>query len=117
MRHDYSRACRQGDVILVPVELDVTETPEPIVADDGTTLRGFRHVGEGGAHAHVIERATPVRVGQTDLLRIDDPELLRHIAIRQRADAPHADIALEPGYYEPRIQRVWSPGRRLRFAD
>lgn len=117
MKHQWNRAVRQGDVILIPVELAIDDEPEAIVASDGQPLLGFRHSGERGDHAHVIERATPVGLGSTDLLRLDEPQLLRHIALRARADAPHADIPLPAGYYEPRIQRVWSAGRRLRFAD
>lgn len=117
MQRHYDRAVRQGDVILVPVTLDETETPTPITASDGTPLRGFAHKGEGGAHAHVIDRAVPVRVGDAELFRVDTDAMLDHVALTQRADAPHNPIAIPAGYWEPTVQRVWSPGRRFRFAD
>ena len=117
MDRDYSRAVRQGDVILVPVTLTTEETATPIVATDGTPLRGFRHRGEGGAHEHVIETAIPVRVGSTELLRLDADGAIEHRTLTSRADAPHAPIPLPAGYWEPTVQRVWSGGRQFRFAD
>lgn len=70
-------------------------------------LRGFRHRGERGDHAHVIERATPVRVDEIELLRVDEPELLRHLAMRPRA-------VLATLVYEADWERIRSTADALR---
>ena len=119
MERDYGQMVRQGDVLLIPVMLQGEEAAAatPLTATDGRPLRGFRHRGEGGAHEHVIEDAVAVRLHGTDLIRLDAGAVLEHRQLTRRADAPHAAIPLPAGYYEPRVQRVWSPGRRFRFAD
>jgi hypothetical protein len=129
MKRRYDLMKRQGDVFLIPLELSEQEVASLI--PDNQQSKGFYHAGENGDHAHVITHAeryytleqsarmyNPIDNGLSMMvLHLTEPDVLRHKALKADADAPHADIPLAPGWYEPRIQRIWSPTRSRRNAD
>lgn len=88
---------RQGDVLLIR-----REAP-PAGAARREDLAGLRVPGERTGHAHRL----PAEVYDTDrgrLLRVEEGAVLTH--------DEHAPIAVPAGWWEPRLQREFTPASR-----
>jgi hypothetical protein len=95
--HPVRGMLRQGDVLLVPVELAVGLTSN-VSVDEEIVLA----LGERTGHAHVVRgRARSASTATAHYLLVDGPATLFH--------EEHDPIALAPGAYEVRRQREWTP--------
>jgi len=87
---------RQGDVLLIrreaPAEAKKIES------------RGLRVPGERTGHAHVLEADVFEQPDGTRLLALSEPSTLSH--------EEHAPIQVPEGWWEPRLQREFSPSSR-----
>lgn len=88
---------RQGDVLLI-------RRPAPQAALKKVAAQGLRVPGERTGHAHVLEAEVFEQADGTRLLQLSEPRMLTH--------EEHAAIEVEPGWWEPRLQREFTPSSR-----
>lgn len=102
---------RQGDILLVRVGMPEA-TLKPVPKDEGRVILAY---GEVTGHAHVAECAEGgvAELLETEegrrFLKLVDPGVVVH--------DEHAPIDLEPGYYEVRRQREYTPEYNRYVAD
>lgn len=88
---------RQGDVLLI-------RRPPPKVLLKKIDLRGLRVPGERTGHAHVLEAEVYEREDGSRLLALTEPRMLTH--------EEHGAIEVPAGWWEPRLQREFTPSSR-----
>lgn len=100
---------RQGDVMLIPRPSSTKTCTFP-----NSRSKRFKHTGEGGNHMHVIDQVENMYDTETGarFVRLSEPSVLRHVALHGSTEVGHMDLPVEPGLYEPRIQREWSESDR-----
>lgn len=116
-RHILGQPIAQGDVMLIPV----AELPQsgitPVATEKGAYIVTHSETG----HHHVVMDRPDVKMFQDsmDLFRSflviggDEPADLEHL----RATDTHETVRLDPGVYEVRRQREYSPAGWQRAAD
>ena len=99
---------RQGDVFLTRI---TEKIPAGSVKEkpDGGRLILARGEATGHHHSVIEDDAELIREGERMLLNV-----LRETALQHQE---HAEITLDPGLYEVRIQREYSPAEIRRVAD
>lgn len=121
---------RQGDVFLIPRDEAQYQPKSGRYFFNGHLIphtkkqlfpvreeHGFRHVGEGGNHAHVIDNCEVLDTETgARFVRLSQPRVLRHVALHGTTEVGHADVEVPPGLYETRIQREWQERRRPRMV-
>ena len=92
---------RQGDVNLVPVKA-LPAGAEKVKPDNGRVILAYGEV-TGHAHALPVKAATQYKVGSSgkEYVQIKTPTALTH--------EEHAPVNLEPGLYEKRMAREYTP--------
>lgn len=103
---------RQGDVLIIPVT-SIPKATKPVEAENGRIVLAH---GEATGHAHAIHRGAVMfredgtgSSGRT-FLSVDSGGA-------QVVHEEHATIALDPGKYEVRRQREYSPESVRNVAD
>lgn len=87
---------RQGDVLLVQVR-------EPKHSIKTESL-GLRVPGERTGHAHILPADVHTTPDGRTLLKLDEPSEMTH--------DEHGTISVGAGWWEPRLQREFSPASR-----
>lgn len=115
-KHIIGQPIAQGDVMLIPVAELPTTGITPAATENGAYIVTHSETG----HHHVVMERPTVRMFQDamDMFRsflvIDgEPADLEHL----RATDTHETVRLEPGIYEVRRQREYSPAGWQRAAD
>lgn len=115
-KHILGQPIAQGDVMLVPVAELPASGLTPVATENGAYI--VTH-SETGHHHIVMDRPTVTMFQDAmDMFRsflvIDgEPADLEHL----RATDTHETVRLEPGVYEVRRQREYSPAGWQRAAD
>lgn len=87
------RQIRQGDVLLI--RRDAPADAKRVEA------QGLRVPGERTGHAHVLPAQVYETAEGVRLLHLDEPAILTH--------EEHRHIVIPAGWWQPVIQREWSP--------
>jgi hypothetical protein len=105
----------QGDVCLLPVA-ELPATAELVKAENGSYIVTHSETG----HHHIVMERPTVQMYQDklDIMRgwleiTGEPAVLEHL----RSTDTHEAISFEPGIYEIRRQREYSPAGWQRAAD
>lgn len=115
-KHILGQPIAQGDVMLIPVAALPSAGHTPVVTEKGAFIVTHSETG----HHHVVMDRPGVSMFQDtmDLFRSwlvieGDPAPLEHL----RPTDTHETVMLEPGVYEVRRQREYSPAGWQRAAD
>ena len=115
-QHIIGQAVAQGDVMLIPVAGMPATGSEPSKTENGAYIVTHSETG----HHHVVMERPSVRMFQDsiDLFRSwlvieGEPAELEHL----RSTDTHETVSLEPGVWEVRRQREYSPAGWRRAAD
>jgi hypothetical protein len=100
------KQCRQGDVLLIPVEALPAGTIEE--SADGRVVLAY---GEVTGHAHAIDAALAktYEKGAERYVVVSEGAVLRH--------EEHSPIKLAPGVYKVQLQREYEPEGFRRVTD
>lgn len=111
---EFNRFCAQGDLLLMRVD-EIPADAVPAQPADGQFALSHSETG----HAHVIPAVGVhcFRAADDDDMRlyldVSEVVTLRHL----RPHDTHAPISIQPGKYEVRRQREWTPEGWRRAAD
>lgn len=115
-KHILGQPIAQGDVMLIPVANLPAQGHSLVKAEDGAFIVTHSETG----HHHIVMERPSVRMFQdtVDLFRSwlvieGEPAALEHL----RPTETHETVMLEPGVYEVRRQREYSPAGWQRAAD
>lgn len=98
---------RQGDVLLISTD-SIPAEAKPVPRDQGRVVLAY---GEVTGHAHALMDR------EVELLATDALRYLRVDRLSQLQHEEHSALMVEPGTYEVRIQREYSPEAIRNVAD
>lgn len=109
----FIKQAAQGDCLITKVE-SLPGAMKPATAENGKFIVAH---SETGHHHTVLERSAEMLIDQTNEfiagLHVKEPTEITH----ERSFDTHAPIHLEPGFYEIRRQREYTPEGYRRAQD